>query len=131
MSDCLSVVGAIPPVMIHSPLHVPLATFPCVHKQRMRIASPLVQGAKVFTSSPRHLPRALYSKNIIMATLKRVVVTGGNKGIGFSNIEAMLARGDTYAIMGSRDLARGNAAKDELLKINEKWADKLEARFKK
>jgi NAD(P)-dependent dehydrogenase (short-subunit alcohol dehydrogenase family) len=44
--------------------------------------------------------------------VRRVFVTGGNKGIGFANVAAILsAHADAFVFLGSRDFSRGEAAR--------------------
>ena len=47
--------------------------------------------------------------------IRRVLVTGANKGIGFANVAAILAaHADVHVFLGSRDAARGAAARERL-----------------
>jgi carbonyl reductase 1 len=47
--------------------------------------------------------------------MRRILVTGGNKGIGFAICKQILARHpDTFVFVGSRDAGRGQAAVDRL-----------------
>lgn len=58
--------------------------------------------------------------------MRRVLVTGGNKGIGRAIVAAILERDeDTFVFLGSRDEARGHAARDELVAAHGNWADRL------
>lgn len=62
----------------------------------------------------------------IMA-IRRILVTGANKGIGLAIATAILAqREDTYVLLGSRDTARGNTAVRELLQSHPSWGGRLE-----
>lgn len=59
--------------------------------------------------------------------MQRVLVTGGNKGIGFAIVSAILAeQNDTFVFLGSRDLGRGQAAQQELLTAHPLWAGRLQ-----
>lgn len=59
--------------------------------------------------------------------MKRILVTGANKGIGRAIVERILSeQEDAYVYLGSRDRGRGEAARDELLADNPGWADRLE-----
>lgn len=50
-----------------------------------------------------------------MAATRFVLVTGGNKGIGYAICERLLAEhADTHVFLGARDAARGQAAADKL-----------------
>lgn len=59
--------------------------------------------------------------------MKRIVVTGGNKGIGLAIVTAILSEhDDTFVFMGSRDAGRGDAARRHLLGAHPTWAQRLE-----
>jgi NAD(P)-dependent dehydrogenase (short-subunit alcohol dehydrogenase family) len=59
--------------------------------------------------------------------MKSVLVTGANKGIGLAIVEAILReQPQVKAILGSRDLDRGNAAVDALLAIDSTWSERVE-----
>ena len=48
--------------------------------------------------------------------MKRILVTGANKGIGRALVEVLLdERDDVHVLLGSRSAERGNAARDEIL----------------
>ena len=48
--------------------------------------------------------------------MKKILVTGGNKGIGLAIVKLLLRDfSDTFLLLGSRDVARGQAAVKELL----------------
>jgi NAD(P)-dependent dehydrogenase (short-subunit alcohol dehydrogenase family) len=59
--------------------------------------------------------------------MRRVVVTGANKGIGRALVEQILGHADdTFVFLGSRDRGRGDAAREELVKEHPAWADRVE-----
>ncbi len=59
--------------------------------------------------------------------MRRVLVTGGNKGIGLAIVRAILKeQGDTFVFLGSRDAARGEAARRALVANNAGWAERVE-----
>jgi NAD(P)-dependent dehydrogenase (short-subunit alcohol dehydrogenase family) len=59
--------------------------------------------------------------------MKRVLVSGGNKGIGLAIVSAILEQGeDTHVFLGSRDLSRGKAARSTLLAVHPDWEKRLE-----
>lgn len=59
--------------------------------------------------------------------MRRILVTGGNKGIGFALVRAILqSQQDSFVLLGSRSRERGQAAIDQLLADNPSWADRLE-----
>jgi NAD(P)-dependent dehydrogenase (short-subunit alcohol dehydrogenase family) len=59
--------------------------------------------------------------------MKKVMITGANKGIGLAIVEAVLReQSDFGVILGSRDISRGNAAREKLLNIDHGWVDRLE-----
>ena len=48
--------------------------------------------------------------------MKKILVTGGNKGIGLGIVKKLLRDfSDTYVLLGSRDVGRGEAAIKEIL----------------
>ena len=48
--------------------------------------------------------------------MKKILVTGANKGIGLGIVKKLLRDfPDTYLLLGSRDVARGEAAVREIL----------------
>lgn len=65
---------------------------------------------------------------IAMSTMKRILVTGGNKGIGLAVCERLLAEWkDTYVILGSRDGQRGETAVRSIVdKLGGSVADRIE-----
>ena len=59
--------------------------------------------------------------------MRRVLVTGANKGIGLAIVEAILSEHeDTGVLLGARDHERGDAARRELLRANPAWRDRVE-----
>lgn len=60
-------------------------------------------------------------------TIKRVLITGANKGIGLATVTAVLeAYEDVSVLLGARDAARGQAAIDALCQQQPGWAARLE-----
>ena len=58
--------------------------------------------------------------------MKRILVTGANKGIGLATVENLLQNhSDTFLILGSRDEKRGDEAVGFLTSTEPKWADRL------
>lgn len=58
--------------------------------------------------------------------MKRVLITGANKGIGRALVAKVLEQGDdTFAILGSRDLGRGQEAKQQLLAEHPEWSERI------
>jgi len=59
--------------------------------------------------------------------MRRIVVTGANKGIGLALVSAILEYAeDTYAYLGSRDAERGAAARASLVARHPEWASRIE-----
>lgn len=59
--------------------------------------------------------------------MRRILVTGANKGIGLAIVTAILEQhDDTYVLLGSRDAARGQAAVQDLLAQHPDWSERLE-----
>lgn len=59
--------------------------------------------------------------------MKRILVTGANKGIGLAITEAILSRqSDTGVLLGSRSRERGQRALEGLLAAHPDWVDRLE-----
>ena len=59
--------------------------------------------------------------------MQRLLVTGGNKGIGFAIVNAILSQHqDTFVLLGSRDARRGEQARQQLLAAHADWAARLE-----
>lgn len=60
--------------------------------------------------------------------MRRVLVTGGNKGIGLAIVRAILAEhADAFVHLGSRDVGRGRAAVEELGRERAEWRGRVEA----
>ena len=58
--------------------------------------------------------------------MKRILVTGANKGIGLATVENLLQNHpDTFLILGSRDEKRGDEAVGLLTSKEPKWFDRL------
>lgn len=58
--------------------------------------------------------------------MRRILVTGANKGIGLAIVEAILREhDDTFVFLGSRDRARGEAARDALIEAHPEWAARV------
>jgi len=59
--------------------------------------------------------------------MRRILVTGGNKGVGFAIVEAILdQRPDTFVYLGSRDHARGLEAAAALTRVHAERKDRIE-----
>ena len=58
--------------------------------------------------------------------MKRILITGANKGIGLATVKKLLESfSDTYLLLGSRDLTRGKQALENLLKGNPEFEDRI------
>ena len=58
--------------------------------------------------------------------MKRILVTGANKGIGLATVENLLHNHpDTFLILGSRDEKRGDEAVGLLTSKEPKWSERL------
>ncbi|MEN0063955.1 MAG: SDR family NAD(P)-dependent oxidoreductase [Myxococcota bacterium] len=58
--------------------------------------------------------------------MKRIVVTGANKGIGLAIVKAILQdHADASVWLGSRDEGRGQAARQRLVDASPDWADRI------
>ena len=58
--------------------------------------------------------------------MKRILVTGANKGIGLAIATAILERSDdSLVVMGSRDLERGQRALDSMVQRSPAWETRL------
>ncbi len=54
--------------------------------------------------------------------MKRILITGANKGIGLATVKKLLeSYSDTYVLLGSRDLSRGQHTLNELVNSNQQW----------
>jgi NAD(P)-dependent dehydrogenase (short-subunit alcohol dehydrogenase family) len=59
--------------------------------------------------------------------MRRIFVTGANKGIGLAIVRAILAeQADTFVYLGSRDAARGRSAAEGLCKERAEWKGRIE-----
>lgn len=59
--------------------------------------------------------------------MRRVLVTGANKGIGLAIVRAILQEhDDTFVFLGSRDRARGEEAAKSLTTDQAKWSSRVE-----
>lgn len=59
--------------------------------------------------------------------MRRILITGANKGIGLASVSAILSeRDDTQVLLGSRNLERGLEARAHLVKSHPDWADRVE-----
>ena len=58
--------------------------------------------------------------------MKRIFVTGGNKGIGLATVAKLLkSYDDTHLILGSRNKERGEEAVGSLIRENRDWKERL------
>lgn len=58
--------------------------------------------------------------------MKRILVTGANRGIGLAIAQAILERSDqTFVWLGSRDVGGGDAARDDLVAVRPGWAERV------
>jgi nucleoside-diphosphate-sugar epimerase len=59
--------------------------------------------------------------------MKAILVTGGNKGIGYAICERLLRdRDDTHVLLGSRSKSRGDQAREQLVASTPAWASRVE-----
>ena len=59
--------------------------------------------------------------------MRRVLVTGANKGIGLAIVTAVLTEhDDTFVFLGSRDEGRGEAARKNLIRVHPDWQERVE-----
>ena len=63
---------------------------------------------------------------MVEAITRRVIVTGGNPGIGYALCKLLITEHDCYVYMGSRSLERGNAAIEQLIKGDPKCDGRVE-----
>jgi NAD(P)-dependent dehydrogenase (short-subunit alcohol dehydrogenase family) len=60
--------------------------------------------------------------------LKRIFITGANKGIGLATVSALLEQHqDTMVLLGARDPRRAKAAIDALLIQHPDWKERVES----
>ncbi len=60
--------------------------------------------------------------------MRRILVTGANKGIGLAIATAILEEhDDTFVLLGSRDPQRGRAARQGLVATHAEWGHRVEA----
>jgi len=58
--------------------------------------------------------------------MRRILVTGGNKGIGLAIVTAILSEhDDTFVFLGARDVGRGQAARHALISAQPLWAERI------
>ena len=58
--------------------------------------------------------------------MKRVLITGANKGIGLATVKKLLeSYSDTYVLLGSRDFKKGEQALGNILKSNPEYKDRV------
>lgn len=57
--------------------------------------------------------------------LQRILVTGGNKGIGLAIVKSLLARGDVEAVLCARDARNGEEALRAILAENPAYAGRI------
>ena len=59
--------------------------------------------------------------------MKRILITGANKGIGLATVAKLLSSYDeTFLLLGSRDSKKGQQALNSLLDIQPEWKDRLD-----
>ena len=59
--------------------------------------------------------------------MKRILITGANKGIGLATVAKLLDSYDeTFLLLGSRDSKKGQQALNSLLDIQPEWKDRLD-----
>ncbi len=59
--------------------------------------------------------------------MKRILITGANKGIGLATVAKLLGSYDeTFLLLGSRDSKKGQQAINSLLNIQPEWKDRLD-----
>ncbi|MEM9694490.1 MAG: SDR family NAD(P)-dependent oxidoreductase, partial [Myxococcota bacterium] len=69
---------------------------------------------------------AVKERGILSASMRTVLITGANKGIGFALAKAVLSYAkDTAVLLGSRSEARGEAAVQALVAADPEWSTRL------
>ena len=63
---------------------------------------------------------------MVESTAKRVIVTGGNQGIGYALCKLLTTEHGCHVYMGSRNVERGNAAIEKLIKEDSRCDGKVE-----
>ena len=59
--------------------------------------------------------------------MKRILITGANKGIGLATVAKLLGSYDeTFLLLGSRDLTKGQEALNSLVASQPVWKDRLD-----
>ena len=59
--------------------------------------------------------------------MRRILITGANKGIGLASVAAILSESeDTQVLLGSRNKERGLEARASLVESQPSWAERLE-----
>ena len=59
--------------------------------------------------------------------MKRILITGANKGIGLATVAKLLGSyDDTFLLLGSRDSKKGQQALNSLLDCQPEWKDRLD-----
>ena len=59
--------------------------------------------------------------------LRRILVTGANKGIGLAVVRKILTESnDTFVYLGARDAHKGSLAKESLMKENSSWGSRID-----
>lgn len=59
--------------------------------------------------------------------MKRILITGANKGIGLATVAKLLGSYDeTFLLLGSRDSKKGQQALNSLLDIQPEWKDRVD-----
>jgi hypothetical protein len=62
-----------------------------------------------------------------LQAMRKILVTGANKGIGFALVRRLLSEyTDTFVYLGSRDISRGEAAIKSLIGESDSWAARLQ-----
>ena len=63
---------------------------------------------------------------MVESDIKRVLVTGGNTGIGYALCKLFATEHGCHVYMGSRSIEKGKAAIDSLIKEDARCAGKVE-----